>query len=92
MEERLFKLNKYYNSDDTEYKGIRVNLFNGVAFNRSTDEDYCKPIKTNSAFNGNYIDYQSKGDKNKNSSPRGYFDMIRPYLSDIINYHETPKI
>ena len=38
LEQSLFKLNKYYNSDDIEYKG-RVNLFNGVAFNRSTDED-----------------------------------------------------
>ena len=52
LEESLFKLNKYYDSDDIEYKGIRdvENLFNGVAFNHSTDEDYYKPIKTNSAF------------------------------------------
>ena len=31
-----------------------------------TDEDYYKPISTKSAFNGNYIEYESKGDKNKN--------------------------
>ena len=62
LEESLFKLSKYYDSDDIEYKGIRdvENLFNGVAFNQSTDEDYYKPIKTNSAFNGNYIEYQIK--------------------------------
>ena len=93
LEESLFKLSKYYNSDDIEYKGIRdvENLFNGVAFNQSTDEDYYKPIKTNSAFNGNYIEYESKGDKDKNLLPKEYFDIIRPYLRDMINDHKTRR-
>ena len=93
LEESLFKLNKCYYYDDIEYKRIRdvENSFNGVALNQSTDEDYYKPIKTKSAFNGNYIDYESKGDKDKNLSPKEYLDMIRPYLSDIINDHKTPK-
>ena len=34
----------------------------------SIDEDYCKPIRINSAINGNYIEYESKGDKDKNLS------------------------
>ena len=94
LEESLFKLNKYYYFDDIEYKGIKdvENLFNGVAFNRPTYENYYKPIKANSTFNGNYIEYQSKGDKDKNLSPKEYLDMIRPYLSNIINDHKTPKI
>ena len=94
LEESLLKLNKYYDYDDIEYKGIKdvENLFNRVAFNRPTYENYYKPIKTNSAFNGNYIEYQSKGDKDKNLSPKEYLDMIRPYLSNIINDHKTPKI
>ena len=35
LEESLFKLNKYYDYDDIEYKTIRdvENLFNGVALN-----------------------------------------------------------
>ena len=48
-------------------------------------------MKTNSAFNGNYMEYQSKGDKDKNLSPKEYLDMIRPYLSDIINNQKTAK-
>ena len=82
------KLNKFYDYDDIEFKGIRdvENLFN-----QSTDEDYHKPIKTKSTFNINYIEYQSKGDKDKNLSPEEYFDMIRPYLGDIINNHKTLK-
>ena len=68
IEESLFKLNKYYDYIDIEYKGIKdvANLFNGV----STFEDYYRPTKTKSAFNGNYIEYESKGDKDKNLSPK----------------------
>ena len=58
------KLNKYY--DNAEYKGIKNirDLFVEI------DEDYYKPIKTNnSAFNGNYIECESRRDKNKNLSP-----------------------
>ena len=51
-----------------------------------------KPIKTNSAFNGNYIKYKSNGDKDKNLSQKAYLDMIKQYLSDIINNHKKWKI
>ena len=53
------------------------------------DEDYYKPIKAKSSFNGNYIEYESKGVKDKNLSPREYLDIIRPYLSNMINDHKT---
>ena len=55
----------YYDYDNTEYRGMRDirNLFDEV------DKEYYKPIKTKSAFNGNYIEYESKGDKDKNLSP-----------------------
>ena len=58
---------------------------------KSLSEDYYKPTKTKSAFNGNYLEYESKGEKYKNLSPEEYLDMIRPYLSDIINDHKTPE-
>ena len=49
---------KHCDYDDIEYRGIRdvKNLF-----------DYYKPTRTTSAFNGNYIEYESKGDKDKTS-------------------------
>ena len=50
-----------------------------------------KPIRTKSAFNGNYIEYQRKGDKDKNLSPKEYLDMIRPYLSNMINDIKTRR-
>ena len=55
----------------------------------SIDEDYYKPILTNGAFNNNYIQYKSKGDQVKSLSIKKYLDIIRPYLSDIINDHKT---
>ena len=70
-----------------EYKGIREvqDLFN------QTDEDYYIPIKTTSVFDNknNYIKYESKGDKDKILSVTEYLDMIRPYLSGMINDHKT---
>ena len=67
---------KYYDYDDTEYQGKRDirNLFGEV------DEDYHKPITIKSAFNGNFIEYESKGDKGKNLSPKICFQMIRSYI------------
>ena len=58
---------------------------------QSIDENYYKPIRTKSAFNSNYIEYESKVDKDKNLLPKEYLDMIRLYLSDTINDHKTPK-
>ena len=88
LEENLSKLKKYYNHDDAKYIGIRDV---GNLFNQSTDKDYYKPIKTKSAFNGNYIEYESNGDRDKNLSAKKYLNMIRPYLSDIINDQKTTK-
>ena len=53
------------------------------------DEYFYKPIITEGAFNNNYIQYESKRDKRKNLSIKKYLDIIKPYLSDIINYHKT---
>ena len=67
LEESLSKLKKYYDYDDIESKGIREvqNLFN-----QPIDKDYYKPIRTTSVFDNkhNYIEYENKGDKNKNLS------------------------
>ena len=77
LEESLFKLNRYYDYDDIEYKGIGDV---GNLFNQSIDEDYYKPIKTTSVFynKNKYIEYGSKGDKNKNLLVQEYLYMIRP--------------
>ena len=89
IEKRLSAVKKYHDYDDAAYIGIWDigNLFNEIAFN----EDYYKPIKTKSAFNGNFIKYESNGDKYKNFSVKKYLHMIRPYLRDN-KCHKIPKI
>ena len=48
-----------------------------------------KSYRFTSDFNSNYIEYRSIGDEEKNLSIKEYLDEIRPYLSDIINEHES---
>ena len=51
----------------------------------SEEEDYYEPQKIKTCFEGNYIEYESKGDKDKRLSIEEYLNMIRPYLSNIIH-------
>ena len=80
------KNKKDYDYDDIEYRGIKDI---SDLFDLSISEDYYKPIIVKSAFNNNYIQYESKGDKDKGLIISEYFDMIRPYLVDMINDHKT---
>ena len=86
LEENLSKTKTYYDYDDIEYRGTRNVRY---LFDLSIDEDYYKPIIAKSAFDGNYIQYESKGDKRKNLSIKKYLNIIKPYLVDIINEHKT---
>ena len=55
----------------------------------SIDEYHYKPIRTTSVFNGNYIEYEIIGVKEKILTIKGYLDVIRPYSSVLINDYET---
>ena len=66
------------------------------AFKNSLEEsqeeikkNYYRPIETKSSFENNYIEYESEEDKNKNLLPEDYLDIIRPFLRDMINNHNT---
>ena len=41
--------------------------------------NYYKPIKTKGAFNNNYIEYESRGDKDKSLLLEVYLHIIRPF-------------
>ena len=58
-------------------------------FDLLISEDYYKPIIVYGAFNNNYIQYESKGDKDKILTISEYLDRLRPYLVNIINDHKT---
>ena len=61
LDKKILKLDRYYHGyDNYEYKGIKdiEDLFK-----LSIDKDYYKPILAKSGYNGNYVQYESKGDK-----------------------------
>ena len=65
LEENLSKTKTYYDYYDIEYRGIRNVRY---LFDFTIHENYYKPIIAKSAFDGNYIQYENKGDKGKNLS------------------------
>ena len=77
-----------YDRDDLDYYGIRdiENLFDKV-----NEEGYYKPILVKRFVNGNYKYYESRGDKEKELSVKQYFNMIMPYLYDLINDHRIAR-
>ena len=88
--ELVNKLNKkdkyrYDDRDDLDYHGIRgiEHLFDNI-----DDEDYYKAILTKSSFNESYKYYKSRGDTDKLSIEQ-YLDVIKPYLSDLINKNKA---
>ena len=53
------------------------------------DDDYYKPILAKSSFDENYKYYDSRGDKHKKLSIEQDLDIIKPYLSDLINENKA---
>ena len=58
-------------------------------FNEFNEEDYYEPKETKSAFDGSYKLYESRGDKGNKLALYEYFDIIRPYLKDMINDYKS---
>ena len=91
LKENLNKLKRHqYNIiEDIEYKGIKEieNLFNKI-----DDEEYYEPTKTNVDFDGNYIECESRGDKDINLSLEDYLNIIRPYLRDMIDNYKAQRV
>ena len=70
-----------------EWTVLKNNVYRGIL----CSEDYCKPIWTISVFDNknDYIEHESKGDKDTILSVKEHLDTIRSYLSDLINNHKT---
>ena len=67
----LEKLNKYH--DNVMY-GL------DYLFNEVNEEDYYKPTEVKSAFDGSYVLYESREDKDTKLALYEYFNKIKPYL------------
>ena len=76
---------RYHDRDGLDYHGIRdiENVFDNI------DDDYYKPILAKSSFDENYKYYDSRGDKHKKLSIEQNLEIIKPYLSDLINENKA---
>ena len=84
LDKKILKLQKYHDYDDYEYKGIK-NIKD--LFKLSIDKDYYKPILVKSGYNGNYVQYESKGDRILTLIE--YLSLIEKYLRKLINYYKN---
>ena len=86
--ERYFKKLK---KDLNKIKIYEYNITHDICnlFNEITKEDYYEPIEIKSAFDGSYIEYESRGDNDDNLSLEEYLNIIRLFLRDMINNHKA---
>ena len=64
-------------------------ILRDMDFTFNPEKDHYEPKETVSDFNNNYIEYESIGDKDKALLLKDYLDVIRPYLSHMINNHKN---
>ena len=86
----LKNIDKYLKKLNNDFKKLykyQDNITYGLdyLFNELNEEDYYEPKEIKSAFDGSYILYESRGDKDHKLALYEYFDIIRPYLQDMIN-------
>ena len=86
----LKSINRYLkklNNDLKKLQKYEYNLTYGLDYllNEVNEEDYYKPTEVKSAFDGSYVLYESKGDKDNMLAIYEYFDKIKPYLKDMID-------
>ena len=83
----LENIKKYFKSLKEDLNKIKIYQYNITRnidnlFNEINKEDYYEPIEIKSTFNGNYIEYENKGDKD-NLSLEEYLD-----IRDIFKRHD----
>ena len=65
-------------------KEIKDRIIRDIKTLFGQEDDYYKLKRKNNFWNNNYIEYESKDDRNKNLSLKEYLDKIKPYLKNII--------
>ena len=91
MLKNIVKYLKKLKEDLSKIKTYQYNITRDIdyLFNEITKDDYYEPVGIKSAFNGNYVEYESRGENNDNLSLEEYLNIIRPYLRDMINNHKA---
>ena len=88
----LKKIDRYFKNFENNLDKLQKHQYNTthrIDCLFDDEEDYYKPTEVKSAFDGSYISYESKGDKDARLSIDEYFDIIRLYLKDMIDDHKS---
>ena len=90
----LKNIGKYLKKLNNDFKKLQKyhdNITYGLdyLFNELNEEDYYEPKEIKSAFDGNYILYKSRGDKDAKLALYEYFEKNKPYLKDMIDNHKA---
>ena len=82
---------KNFKKDLEKLQKYRYSITYGLdyLFNELDEVDYYEQKEVKSAFDGSYILYESKGDKDNKLAQYEYFDIIRSYLKDMIDKHKA---
>ena len=88
MLKTIGKYIKKLNNDLKKLQKYQDNITYGLDY-LFNEEDYYKPTDAKSAFDGNYVLYESRGDKDGKLSLYEYFDNIKPDLKDMIDYYKS---
>ena len=91
MLKNIAKYLKKLNTDLKKLQKYQDNIAYGLdyLFNELNEEDYYKPTEVKSAFDGSYMLYESRGDKDAKLALYEYFDKIKPHLKDMIDHYKS---
>ena len=76
---------KNFKNDLEKLQKYQHNIIYGLDHLFNEEDDYYKPKEVKRAFDGSYILYESKGDNDGRLSIDEYFNIIKPYLKDLID-------
>ena len=65
-------------------KDIILTTIRNLSDNEEEENNF-KPVRVSNFWSDNYIEHESKGDRNKTLSVEEYLNKIRSYLKDLIN-------
>ena len=82
MLKRINRYLKNFKNDLDKLQKYQYNITHGIDYLFNEEEDCHKPKEVKSAFDGSYVLYEGKGDKDSKLSIDQYFDIIRHYLKD----------
>ena len=90
----LKNIDRYFKNFEKHLEKLRKCQYNityglDYLFNELDEGDYYEPGEVKSAFDGSYMLYESSGDRDSKLAIYEYFDIIRPYLRDMIDNHKA---